>query len=446
MPSGWSPSRSLGLPKPAEAGQLSVPHPLNTWRPLISHCLSLQVPYRPPGGLVSSCIPGWASCVDTQHHGWVLISYNSHRYKRSLPSHRRTTIPPPPPPPKPPGEGAVVLSSALPPISAKLAQLKSQQYVAMKELLSDNMALHSQLEDLPASPHRLREIESPLSWVFSAVSDALARILLTKCVSSASLLPADGTTRHGGMHPGTAMHSGHMSGVGCPSCYPQNERAKLPADIPGHPDRYYQDGAQPPLDKLARTTVTVFEWRGRKAATKKQLQSLIGTLSHAATVVIPGRTFMRRMIDTMKLPKCQHHIVRLNQDFQLDVQWWACFLPGWNGKSILPPPQVAHTFWSVLGMWSIQSPPKLVPATVAGPLEAAPHSSQRDGPNSNCGGSMGPGVEFFHSPCLLRQHGCCWGSIRGAVSGSSPHAPATMPTLLLCTLQHSIASSAHTGG
>ena len=42
----------------------------------------------------------------------------------------------------------------------------------MKELLADNMALHSQLEDLPAQaavgarPHRLREIDSPLSWVF----------------------------------------------------------------------------------------------------------------------------------------------------------------------------------------------------------------------------------------------------------------------------------------
>ena len=42
----------------------------------------------------------------------------------------------------------------------------------MMELLSDNMALLSQLEDLPSQnavagrPHRLREIESPLSWVF----------------------------------------------------------------------------------------------------------------------------------------------------------------------------------------------------------------------------------------------------------------------------------------
>ena len=77
------------------------------------------------------------------------------------------------PTPKTPGEGAVVLSSALPPISAKLTQkIRSQQYVAMQQLLSDNMALHSQLEELPAQtalaarPHRLREIELPLSWAF----------------------------------------------------------------------------------------------------------------------------------------------------------------------------------------------------------------------------------------------------------------------------------------
>ena len=44
---------------------------------------------------------------------------------------------------KPPGQGAVVLSSVLPPIGAKLSQkIRSQQYVTMKELLTDNMALH----------------------------------------------------------------------------------------------------------------------------------------------------------------------------------------------------------------------------------------------------------------------------------------------------------------
>ena len=74
---------------------------------------------------------------------------------------------------KTPTEGAVILSSALPPLGEKLAsKIKTQQFVAMKELLADNMALHGQLEELPSQaalasrPHRLREIDSPLTWVF----------------------------------------------------------------------------------------------------------------------------------------------------------------------------------------------------------------------------------------------------------------------------------------
>ena len=90
---------------------------------------------------------------------------------------------------------AVVLSSALPPITAKLAaKITSGQFVAMKELLADNMALCHQLEAFPAHQHlctggarpRLREIDSPLTWAscflaYAAVcaTDTQARNLLT---------------------------------------------------------------------------------------------------------------------------------------------------------------------------------------------------------------------------------------------------------------------------
>ena len=44
--------------------------------------------------------------------------------------------------------------------------------------------------------------------------------------------------------------------------------------------------------------------------------------------------------------------MRLNRQFQSDIQWWSCFLPQWNGRSILPPQQAAHSFWSdVSGTW-----------------------------------------------------------------------------------------------
>ena len=83
-----------------------------------------------------------------------------------------------------------------------------------------------------------------------------------------------------------------------------------------------------PPDKLMRITAMVLEWREKRVATKRELQSLIGTLSHAATVVPPGQAFLRRMIETMKVPKCQHHHVRLNIDFRSDIQWWASYHSG----------------------------------------------------------------------------------------------------------------------
>ena len=99
-----------------------------------------------------------------------------------------------------------------------------------------------------------------------------------------------------------------------------------------------------PRSKLSRIIAATLSWRGKKAATKRDLQSLIGLLSHAATVVPPGRTFLRRMIDTMKLAKRPNHWVRLNAEFQSDLQWWASFLPLWNGRSIMPLPEAAHSF------------------------------------------------------------------------------------------------------
>ena len=48
-----------------------------------------------------------------------------------------------------------------------------------------------------------------------------------------------------------------------------------------------------PQEKLERLKATVAEWIPKKAATKRQLQTLIGQLVHAANAVIPGRIFLR---------------------------------------------------------------------------------------------------------------------------------------------------------
>lgn len=94
-----------------------------------------------------------------------------------------------------------------------------------------------------------------------------------------------------------------------------------------------------PQDKIIRLRDTLREWYGRRDPTKRQLQSLIGLLSHAATVVKPGRTFMRHLINTMKVPKQGDQKVRLNAQCMADIHWWAMFVESWNGISFFGPPR-----------------------------------------------------------------------------------------------------------
>lgn len=61
---------------------------------------------------------------------------------------------------------------------------------------------------------------------------------------------------------------------------------------------------------------------------------MIGHLHHAAKVVWPGRTFLRRMIDLLCRLCKKDHLIRLNKEFQRDLQWWHQFLIKWHGVSV----------------------------------------------------------------------------------------------------------------
>lgn len=107
-----------------------------------------------------------------------------------------------------------------------------------------------------------------------------------------------------------------------------------------------------PQDKLTRILGLLLSWRSKRVASKRELQSLIGHLTHAALVVMPGRTFLRRMIDLMKTARHPSHHVRLTAEFRSDLHWWASFLPAWNGRSIMPPGDPAHVVTSdASGSW-----------------------------------------------------------------------------------------------
>ena len=88
---------------------------------------------------------------------------------------------------------------------------------------------------------------------------------------------------------------------------------------------------QLPEDKFNELQLLLKQWGSRKKCTKRELLSLIGSLSFACKVVKPGRMFLRRLIDlSTSVPNLNHHIT-LNSEARADIQWWNSFLPSWNG-------------------------------------------------------------------------------------------------------------------
>ena len=91
-----------------------------------------------------------------------------------------------------------------------------------------------------------------------------------------------------------------------------------------------------PAPKLQRTLALVKEWMGRKVCKRRELESLLGHLQHAATVVRPGRTFVRRLIELLSVAKSKGSWVRLNTSTRSDLVWWVTFIEGWNGVTMMP--------------------------------------------------------------------------------------------------------------
>ncbi len=64
-----------------------------------------------------------------------------------------------------------------------------------------------------------------------------------------------------------------------------------------------------PIEKMQKIQELLATWVDRKAAPKRDLLSPLG---HASTVVRPGRTFVRHLIDATTQASAPHHYVRLN--------------------------------------------------------------------------------------------------------------------------------------
>lgn len=92
-----------------------------------------------------------------------------------------------------------------------------------------------------------------------------------------------------------------------------------------------------PLDKLKKCRNLVRQFRSRKKVALRELQSLIGVLNLACLVVVPGRAFLRRLIDLKIGILKPHYLIRFNKEVRADLTMWLHFLENFNGKSVLFP-------------------------------------------------------------------------------------------------------------
>jgi len=93
--------------------------------------------------------------------------------------------------------------------------------------------------------------------------------------------------------------------------------------------------ARLPKDKVDRALTLVSQLHARDTVKLRDLQSLIGLLNFTCKVIVPGRTFLRRLIDlTMGLNNPNHHR-RLNKAAKQDLLAWQLFLRNFNGTSML---------------------------------------------------------------------------------------------------------------
>lgn len=100
--------------------------------------------------------------------------------------------------------------------------------------------------------------------------------------------------------------------------------------------------ARLPPEKVAALQDLLRSWSGKRVCLRRDLESLLGHLHHAAKVVYPGRPFLRRLCDLLRRTRSQSRFIRLNRDTRADLAWWSVFLRDWNGTSFFTSPHWSH--------------------------------------------------------------------------------------------------------
>ena len=78
--------------------------------------------------------------------------------------------------------------------------------------------------------------------------------------------------------------------------------------------------ARLPADKLAKIRLLLNSYLSRSKLSLVKIQSLVGLLNFACIVVVPGRCFLRRLIEITRGLRKPHHRVRVTTSAKADMQ------------------------------------------------------------------------------------------------------------------------------
>ena len=98
-----------------------------------------------------------------------------------------------------------------------------------------------------------------------------------------------------------------------------------------------------PQEKITVYSQCIKETLGKKNITLRELNSLIGKLQFATSVVLPGRAFLRRMHDLIIGITKPYYFVRLYHEVKQDLQTWLDFLLIYNDKTIITQPSRSYS-------------------------------------------------------------------------------------------------------
>ena len=112
-----------------------------------------------------------------------------------------------------------------------------------------------------------------------------------------------------------------------------------------------------PLAKVEKLKALILNILDRGHASKKDLESLGGMVSHCSYVVRSGRTFSRRIFDLSASYTRRFKKIPLDSSIRADLDWWLAFCYVFNGRACIikdlhPIPIVSDSSFMGFGAWA----------------------------------------------------------------------------------------------